>query len=71
MNQEQERKQLLCLLRGVSLEDLQEPDSDSLIKEGKIISPSLLELVTSLTGGVFLAQIIKSELLSGMSGLKS
>lgn len=41
MNQEQERKQLLCLLRGVSLEDLQEPDSDLLIKEGKIMSPSL------------------------------
>lgn len=39
MNQEQERKQLLCLLRG---EDLQEPDSDLLIKEGKIMSPSLL-----------------------------
>lgn len=53
MNQEQERKRLLCLLRGVSLEDLQEPDSDLLIKEGKIISPSLLELVTSLTDSSF------------------
>lgn len=45
MNQEQERKQLLCLLRGVSLEDLQEPDSDLLIKEGKIISPPLLDVL--------------------------
>lgn len=39
MNQEQERKQLLCLLRGVSMEDLQDPDCDSMMKEGKILSP--------------------------------
>lgn len=44
MNQEQEREQLLCLLRGVSLEDLQDLDRDSLMKEGKIISPFLLNV---------------------------
>lgn len=66
MNQEQERKQLLCLLRGVSLEDLQDPGCGLLIKEGKIISPFLLDVLTSLTDGIFcdsfLTQIVKSEL---------
>lgn len=46
MNQEQERKQLLCLLCGVSLEDLQDPGCDLLIGEGKIISPFLLQVQT-------------------------
>lgn len=49
MNQEQEREQLLCLLRGASLEDLQDLDRDSLMKEGKIISPFLLNVTCSFS----------------------
>lgn len=45
MNQEQERKQLLCLLRGVSLEDFQDLDCDLRKKEGKILSPFLLDVL--------------------------
>lgn len=35
LTQEQERKHLLNLLRGVSLKDLQEPDSSLPLKQGK------------------------------------
>lgn len=67
LNQEQERDQLLSLLRDVSLEDLQDPDCDFPVKEGKRISSLFSTCYFShlwhLLGCFFLPQIVKRELL--------